>query len=94
MKTRIKHPTTKGAVYIAEAIISRMERNAAQRCGLHDILYEQFFSQEVMEFTNRLNPPEGNKFLSVVADRHPEFDAHSYLLIPETIEAISQSYNA
>lgn len=93
MKTRIKHPTTKGAVYIAEAVISRLERNAAQRCGLHDMLYEQFFSQEVMAFAIELNPIEGYKFLSVVADVHSGFDAYSYSLIPETIGEINKSYD-
>lgn len=91
--TRIKHPTIAGCVYIAEAVIKRLERSAGRRCGCHDTLYEQFFSQEVMEFAGELKPTERKKFLAVVADLHSGFNALSYLLIPDTIAEINESYN-
>lgn len=93
MKTRIKHPIISGSVYIAEAVIKRLERSAGRRCGCHEMLYEQFFSQEVMGFAAELTQIERNKFLAVVADIHSGFDALSYFLIPDTIAEINETYH-
>lgn len=90
---RIKHPTIVGSVYIAEAVISRLENQAVKRCGSHDTLYEQFFSQEVAEFASTLTQPDREKFLVVVADMHSGFNANSQHLIPKTIAEINNSYN-
>ena len=79
MKTRIKHPTIKGAVYIAESVISRMEHSAGRRCGLHDTLYNQFLSEEIHEFADSLNNDERGKFIEIASTLHPhikEYDSY------------------
>ena len=78
MKTRIKHPTIKDAVYIAESVISRMEHSAGRRCGLHDTLYNQFLSEEIHEFADSLNDGERDKFIEIASALHPhlkEYDS-------------------
>lgn len=78
MTHRIKHPTTKGAVYIAEAVISRLEHSAGRRCGLHDTLYNKFLSEEIHEFADNLNDDERDKFIEVASSLHPhlkEYDS-------------------
>jgi len=75
---RIKHPTTKGAVYIAEAVITRLERNAGRCCGLYDTLYDQFLSEEIYEFADTLNIDERSKFIDIASSLHPhlkEYDS-------------------
>lgn len=79
MKTRIKHPTIKDAVYIAESVISRMEHSAGRRCGLHDTLYNQFLSEEIHEFADSLNNDERGKFIEIASTLHPhikEYDSY------------------
>lgn len=71
MKTRIKHPTIKDAVYIAESVISRMEHSAGRRCGLYDTLYDQFLSEEIHEFADSLNDDERDKFIEIASSLHP-----------------------
>lgn len=71
MRHRIKHPTTKGAIYIAEAVISRLERNAGRRCGSYDTLYDQFLSEEIHEFGDTLNSDDRDKFIDIATSLHP-----------------------
>jgi len=71
MTHRIKHPTTKGAIYIAEAVISRLERNAGRRCGSYDTLYDQFLSEEIHEFADTLNSDDRDKFIDIATSLHP-----------------------
>lgn len=76
MKTRIKHPKIKDAVYIAESIISRMEHSAGRRCGLYDTLYDQFLSEEIHEFADILNDDERGKFIEIASTLHPHIKEH------------------
>ncbi len=79
MKTRIKHPTIKDAVYIAESVISRMEHSAGRRCGLHDTLYDQSLSEEIHKFADSLNNDERDKFIEIASTLHPhikEYDSY------------------
>ncbi|HGK8529475.1 TPA: hypothetical protein ACKWS1_004481 [Yersinia enterocolitica] len=79
METRIKHPTIKDAVYIAESVILRLEHSAGRRCGLHDTLYDQFLSEEIHEFANSLNNDERDKFIEIASALHPhlkEYDSY------------------
>ena len=90
MKTRIKHPTIKDAVYIAESVISRMEHSAGRRCGLHDTLYNQFLSEEIHEFADSLNNDERGKFIEIASTLHPhikEYDSYKTL---KTISSLQE----
>lgn len=77
MGHRIKHPTIDGAVYIAEVVISRLGYRAAQRCGLHDMLYEQLLCEEIIEFIYNLNDEESDKFIHIASALHPHLNEYT-----------------
>ena len=90
MTCRIKHPTVCGSVYIAEAVISRLEKKAIRDCGGHDVLYEQFFSREVLDFASTLKTEEIAKFIAAVKEIHAGYLPDGHLLISNTLNEIRE----
>jgi hypothetical protein len=74
MGTRIENPNLKGACFIAENILLRLNKDAGRRCGSFDRLYAVFFKENVYEFANTLKSDERDTFLCVARKNYPCFD--------------------
>lgn len=86
MGIRIENPNIKGACFIAENILIRLNKDAGRRCGSYDRLYEVFFKESVYEFADTLYPGDRENFLLVAGKAYPGFDEN----VPTLNEAMRQ----
>ncbi|AJJ53085.1 hypothetical protein BZ17_4307 (plasmid) [Yersinia pseudotuberculosis IP 32953] len=70
MGTRIENPNRRGACFIAENILKRLDKDAVRRCGSYDRLYAVFLKENIYEFADTLESKEREKFLFVAREIH------------------------
>ncbi len=93
MGTRIENPNLKGACFIAENILLRLNKDAGRRCGSFDRLYAVFFKENVYEFADAIHPNDRERFLLVARKIYSGFDDNVQTL-NEAMRQISEEQNS
>ncbi|QKJ09268.1 hypothetical protein HRD68_00125 (plasmid) [Yersinia massiliensis] len=93
MGTRIENPNVKGACFIAENILLRLNKDAVRRCGSFDLLHAVFFKENVYEFADALDTADRERFLLVAREVYSGFD-ENVLTLNEAMKEIKLNQGA